>query len=131
MPGKFHNKPLYQRLSSLLIQRKNCEESGNTEWFNRSTEEILDRVKNLMPHGGGIDNGTKIDLEKSHGELLVFHTSFHHMDEHGFYDGWTEHTVTVKASLFDGISIKVTGRDRNQIKEYLYDRFQMALTCTV
>jgi hypothetical protein len=45
------------------------------------------------------------------------------MDEHGCYDGWTHHKVIVKASLWAGIDIRVTGRDRNQIKEYIAEQF--------
>ena len=45
------------------------------------------------------------------------------MDEHGSYDEWTDHTVIVTASLIHGLNIKITGRNRNDIKEYLRDVF--------
>ena len=44
------------------------------------------------------------------------------------YDGWTNHTLTVRASLQFGIDLTISGRNRNQIKEYLYETFQCALT---
>lgn len=53
----------------------------------------------MMPSGSGFDAGTRLDEDKTNDSRLVFTTAFHHMDEHGTYAGWTEHTVTVRASL--------------------------------
>lgn len=93
-----------------------------SDYFERA--EML--VSEHMPSGSGFDNGTKIVIEKSNLSRLVFTTSFHHMNEHGFYTGWTDHTVTLKANL-DGHVIKVSGRDRNGIKEYIESTFWDAL----
>jgi hypothetical protein len=60
-------------------------------------------------------------------EKLVFNTAFHHMDEAGGYDGWTEHQVIVTPSLEMGYSIRVTGRDKEEIKEYIAEMFSAAL----
>jgi hypothetical protein len=73
------------------------------------------------PSGSGFDNGTQIDRDRS--DVLIFSTSFHHMDEAGGYDGWTEHTVRVKPSLAWGFDLTVSGRDRNGIKDYIADVF--------
>jgi len=48
------------------------------------------------------------------------------MNENGYYDGWTSHTVTVTPG-WNGPELRITGRDRNQIKDYLYDTFHYAL----
>lgn len=50
------------------------------------------------------------------------------MNENGMYDGWTEHKAIIKPSLVFGLDLKITGRDRNGIKEYLHDTFMQALT---
>jgi hypothetical protein len=50
------------------------------------------------------------------------------MDDVGYYDGWTEHTLTVRPSLAFGIDLKFSGRNRNQIKDYLHEVFHEALT---
>lgn len=78
------------------------------------------------PHGSGFDNGTMLDFDKSGGAKLVFTTAFHHMTEHGYYSGWTEHTVTVTPA-FDGFDLKISGRDRNDIKDYIADVFNTFL----
>jgi hypothetical protein len=49
------------------------------------------------------------------------------MNDAGYYDGWTDHIVIVSPS-FDGIDIKISGRNRNDIKDYLHDVFHAALT---
>lgn len=118
----------YQELATAIIARSNCEKSGNTEWLQRHTDHIYSIVKDHAPSGAGIDNGTKIDLEKSNGDKLVFATSFHHMNDNGMYDGWTEHWVTVRPSLAFGIEISISGRNRNGIKEYIHDVFHTFLS---
>jgi hypothetical protein len=45
----------------------------------------------------------------------------------GFYSGWTDHTVIVRPS-FRGINVRISGRDRNGIKEYLAETYDYALT---
>jgi hypothetical protein len=97
----------------------------NPEWFDRWTERINDLV-DLLPSGSGIDTGTEIDLDRSTGEKIVLYLSFHHMND-GFYSGWTDHTVIVRPS-FRGINVRISGRDRNGIKEYLAETYDYALT---
>jgi len=83
-------------------------------------EEKIENIMKGAPSGSGIDSGTQFLPEKSSREKLVFAVSFHHMNEVGFYDGWTEHLVIVTHDLF-GLNIRITGRNRNNIKEYLSD----------
>ena len=49
------------------------------------------------------------------------------MDAGGGYDGWTEHSVIVTPDLATGFDLKVTGRDKRDIKEYLGELFYAAL----
>jgi hypothetical protein len=114
-------------MASLVMARKACIDTDKAEWRERHEERLLKLVRDHLPSGGGFDAGTKIDLDKSNGDKLVFTTSFHHMDENGMYDGWTEHTVTVLPSLAFCFHLSVSGRDRNFIKEYIGQSFQSAL----
>ncbi len=120
-------RPLYQVLASLVQARINCIESNNTEWRDNHEERIEALVKEHMPRGSGFDAGTTLDLDKSTGEKLVFKTSYHHMNDYGVYDGWTEHVVTVKPSLMYGVNLMISGRNRRDIKDYMYDVFYDAL----
>lgn len=119
--------PLYRRIASRIDARRRCLDTGNGEWIKRHSEALRALEKHL-PSGSGIDSGTTIDLDESHGEKIVLHTSFHHMNDQGMYDGWTEHTVTITPSLMFGIIVKIGGRDRNDIKDYLAEVFQDCLT---
>ena len=58
----------------------------------------------------------------------MFFTAFHHMNENGFYDDWTNHRVTVTASLDNQINVKVSGKNRNDIKDYIKEIFYDVLT---
>jgi hypothetical protein len=117
----------YARLAQLLQARQNCIKSGNSEWQEKHEERIMSIFKNTFPHGSGIDSSYLIDFERSNGEKIVFSFSFHHMNDVGYYDGWTTHTVTVTPSLSFGFNLKISGRNKNDIKEYLYDQMHGAL----
>lgn len=120
--------PLYQELATRIIQRRNCINCNNQEWLKK-TEEAIESLVSYLPHGSGIDGGTNLDLEASDGRhRIVLHTSFHHMGEGGMYDGWTDHTITVRPDLSFGLDLTISGRDRNEIKDYLHEVFYTALT---
>jgi hypothetical protein len=120
--------PLYKFLASKIQARANCAANLKThrEWYERHNEDIEAAVKRYMPSGSGFDSGTTLDAEST-AEKLVFNTSFHHMDQNGFYTTWTEHRVTVRPSLIFGFTIKISGPNRNAIKELIAQSFEMAL----
>lgn len=122
-----HRKPLYQAIASLVSARLNCIKSGNVEWKSRH-HDAIEQLVEFLPSGSGIDNGTKIDLDASTPEKLVFTFGFHHMNDAGMYDGWTEHILTVRPSLQFDIATTISGRNRNDIKDYLYETYGYALT---
>jgi len=107
------NKLTYQRLAELI------DWNPTPSFVNQRLEDI-NRVMDTAPSGSGIDDGTKLD-DTSTANKLVFNTGFHHMNENGYYDGWTDHQVIVTPSLAYGFDMRITGRDRNDIKDYLYE----------
>lgn len=108
-------------ISSLLEAIENCKTSGNGEWQERHRIRLVELVDRYLPSGSGIDSGTKLDRDKTTAQKLVFAMNFHHMNDGGYYDGWTEHELTV-IPTFCGIEVsRVTGSNRNEIKNYLAD----------
>jgi len=112
-------------IGAALQARINCEASGNKDWLDKHTERIERIVADHFPTGSGFDSGTTFNFEASQPDKLVFNTSFHHMQE-GMYDGWTDHAVTIWPSFALGIEIKISGKDRNGIKDYIADAFHTA-----
>lgn len=117
---------VYQRIAHLLIAIQNCEKSGNLEWKDKHSASLL-ALLSEAPSSSGIDNGSRL-LDGSNPDRLRFAADFHHMNEGGMYDGWTEHTVTVRPSLAFDLHITVSGRNRNDIKDYLTTLFLDWLT---
>jgi len=113
---------IYRALAVSIEARKNCIEKNNTEWQEKH-EDNIDNTIDTAPSGSGFDNGTEIILEKCSRKQLVFSTAFHHMNENGYYTNWTEHTITIKPDLLFGFTIHVSGKNQNQIKEYIEDTF--------
>jgi hypothetical protein len=117
---------VYQQLAQLIDARLHCGSTNNVEWADKHRESIERIIKDYLPHGSGIDSSCHIDFEKSHGDKIVINTAFHHMDDNGYYAGWTEHRVTVVPSLAFGFRLSISGRNRNDIKSYLGDTFYYA-----
>jgi hypothetical protein len=113
----------YQILARVIGARDRCQEDN--PWKKRWAD-FLKELMEAFPSGSGFDRGTRLD-DSSRPEKLVFTTAFHHMNEGGMYDGWTEHTVTVRPSLEFGYRLSISGRNRNLIKEVIAEQFSMAL----
>ena len=89
--------------------------------------DVIKRIeRECLPYGSGFDSGSIVSGDSNYRRIII-DTSFHHMNEHGYYDGWTNHRVIVTPE-FSGFSIRVTGRDRNGIKDYIADVFNDALS---
>lgn len=91
--------------------------------YKGMVEDKINELEKRLPYGSGFDAGSSVDLRKSTGQRIIIDTSFHHMDENGYYDGWTYHQVIITPCLMYGYQLRVTGRNRNSIKEYIFDQF--------
>lgn len=110
---------LYKRLAETLAWEP-------TEPFAAVKRERLKKLQDLLPSGSGFDSGTQIN-DATRPDRLVLDTAFHHLSEHGYYTGWTEHSVIVTPSLVSGFDLRITGRNRNNIKDYIAEEFDYAL----
>lgn len=108
-------------LASKVQAYHNCIASNNQEWKDKH-EDAINSICEALPHGSGLDGKMQIELPESTSKKLVFFFEYHHMDENGFYSGWTEHNLIITPE-FGNYSMRITGRDRNQTKDYLYDLF--------
>lgn len=97
-------------------------ESVNDD-FRDQAEGKLAKLQAMLPQGSGFDIGSKVLRLSSTPQRIVIQADFHHMDEHGYYDGWSEHQVIITPCLQWGFKLRVTGRDRRGIKEYISDQF--------
>lgn len=120
---------LYQKIASKLAAIEYLKSSTTHPypeiWIANHTDAIERLVNDNLPSGSGFDSGTKLDFALSKPERLVFTTAFHHMND-GTYTKWTSHTVIVTPSLASGFNLRVTGRDHNNIKDYITDCFNEA-----
>ena len=119
-------RPNYVRLASSIDALRRCSADKNKKGIDIH-EDNLKAVMDTAPSGSGLDSGIRLGIEQSRGERVVLYTSFHHMDEYGGYNGWTEHSIKITPSLRFGFMLKITGINKNRIKDYLYDVFEQWL----
>lgn len=116
---------MYQALAHVAMALNNPSLTKTA--LNYQTQR-LDQLVKLLPSGSGFDAGTEFLTVASGSKKLIFKTAYHHMDEHGGYCGWTEHEVIVTPCLdHTGIDMRVTKKDKNNIKEYILEVFFSAL----
>lgn len=118
---------LYQAIASVLDAKRTWDARGNVEWSARWQACLDHIVRNALPSGAGVDNGTQIDVDSPRGKI-VLRAAFHHMDYHGMYTQWTVHKITVTPCLVHGFEIgHISGRNVNYIKDYLAGLYGEAL----
>ncbi len=105
-------------------------DSENADNVYAAEERIRKLVKWYLPNGNGFNAGCKL-LDESTPEKLVFNADFNHIGSNGVYVGWSEHKVIVKPCFALGFTIKVTGRDRNEVKSYIAETFTHLLDVNV
>ena len=123
---------VYQELAVAFDALQNCKESGNEEWEVKHSVRIERLIDDHFPHGSGFDSGCTFDFERSRRNRLIVNTSYHHMDESGFYTGWTEHDVIITPDLAGEYNLRITGRNTaDDIKGYIAECFSITLHETV
>lgn len=118
---------LYQKIASTIISIKNCEKSGNQQWIEKQKDTLYDIERQKLPRGSGIDSGCKINLEKSNEQKIVIDVPYHCMDENGYYAGWRDYQIIIRAHLAFGATVDVKGRDYDGLKDYLADLFNYVI----
>ena len=108
------------KLYQAIVQNHRLE---NDPMFrdDANVQDRVDRILACLPRGSGIDAGTTIVSVTD--KQIVLTAGYHHMNEGGYYDGWTEHTIRVRPSLMLGMIVTVGGPNRNQIKDYLQELY--------
>lgn len=125
---------LYKQIMTTLRAYRACRDGfGHKDW----TAKHLDRLRELMtllPSGSGFDTGTQIEQDDNNDDRIVLKTSYHHMNEHGFYRGWSEHTIIVKPDLVHDFELRIVthttkglGVDQSW-RDYAAEVFTSALT---
>ena len=109
---------LYKELAVRIEAYHKC----NDEWLDHNIKIIDDLIQNLMPNESEIETKVLLDYDVSTRNKLVFHFSYHHMN-----DKWTHHILTVKPDFIFDISLSINGSNRNYIKDDLYEVFEYAL----
>ena len=120
---------LYQKLAQTLDAQLRCTENKNSEWIDKHQQTLDELIAEHMPHGSGIDSGVVL-TDKSSGEYLSFTSSYHCMDENGYYDGWVDFRVIVTPSLLFDFNMKIVGKFgkyKESLPDYLFDLFHYAL----
>ena len=122
MTEKTNIAPRYLHIASALAAKANCERHDNGTWLE-IWDEVIRQISDSAPKGSGFDCGSEILILKSDQSTLRFYTQYHHMDDNGFYCGWSSHHINVKPAFIGGFDMVVHGQDRNQIKDYIAEVF--------
>jgi hypothetical protein len=109
---------LYQVLAQYIgtYQRHQAKDDheGQARWARLA--HALFKQYNLF---GSFD--AKLLLEDCTENKIVFEIDFHHMNDNGYWDGWTSHIVRVWPDLSCGFRLTISGVNKHDIKDYLHE----------
>lgn len=128
-------EPLYRVIARTLQARANCIAEGKAYIAARLMHEdnLRDIERNLLPSGSGIDNGCKLEMPDEYDGTFTMTFGYHHMDENGFYCGWTQHAIAVRPSLVSDFDLDMESDledfdDRDDLEDYLAQVFDYTLS---
>lgn len=130
------NEKIYKKLAKMAYSRLRCIDSinkSNTDsnienwknWIDKYDDNIDYIMRDVFPHGSGIDNGCHFNFDKSVNNKLVIDSGYHCMDPNGYYDGWIDFTVTLTPDLELDYKLNIRGNfgKYGHVKDYLYQIF--------
>jgi len=95
---------------------------------NKAARDLENWGRDYLPYGSGFDAGCYVWIEKSTRNKIILLCDFHHMNDVGYYIGWTRHKVIVTPDLAFGFNLRVTGENKRGIKDYIGDVVYDALS---
>lgn len=117
---------VYERIASLIVAIQNCEKpgfNGHPDYPQKHIDALQCIARECLPSGSGFDRGCSVDIDASSAVCIAVNTAFHHMDDNGYYCGWTDHVVRIRAHLAFGFTVSISGRNFRGIKDYMSDVF--------
>lgn len=106
---------LYQKIARVASQ-KNTPKKGKE----------LALLQELLPIGNGIEKECVI-LLKSTEKRIVIDTAYWHPNDSYETSRWTDHQIVITPSFEGEINIRITGKNENNVKDYLHHIFHEAL----
>jgi hypothetical protein len=124
---------VYEVLARIVEARLRSIDLNQHEWVAKHEQELRKIVHKYLPSGGGYDTGCEIDLDRSRENLLVIKTSFHFMNDVGYYTHWQNYILECTPSLIHGFVMKVKFANHKPVNESdlefigdnLYDALKM------
>ena len=122
------------KLFSLMAREIDRAKRGldtGAPFADMAQDELQRLAREYLPSGSGFDSGCYIELDESRRDKIVIRCDFHHLNENGFYSGWTTHRAIVTPCLLFGFALRITGKDKDGIKEYIADSMHCALSAKI
>lgn len=92
----------------------------------RSINNIDDKehfIKSIVPSGSGFDTIYNVYEQKKNFKIT---SSYHAMNENGYYDGWIDFTIylwkDIKSNKNKDITVEINGKDSNYITDKYFLR---------
>ena len=89
-----------------------------------SYQPVNKRLFKNFPIGSGICNTEVISVTD---KKIVIGFSYQHYNDNGYHEGYTNHECRITAK-FDDFNIYISGRNKNDIKDYLHELFFYNIT---
>lgn len=106
-----YTRPLYEAIAQYVDSAKQ----------ELKYEYALEALMKHMPSGSGIDSGTKLLIAESNQEKLVFSVEYHHMNQNGFYCGWSSRLLTITPTLLSEFKLDFSDEDYSGVDCQNYD----------
>jgi hypothetical protein len=123
------NRKIYEHIANIAYQ---INKSSSEYWKDIWEQDLEHLERNYLPSGSGFDAGCSINLVETKVNRLVIDFDYHHMDQNGYYNGWSHNQLILTASLVWDFDIRIVNRKgghriQSYDRDYFIDVFNYAL----
>jgi hypothetical protein len=110
------NRKVYAHIANLF---HSATTATNPYWAKAWKHILIEVIQEHLPSGSGFDNGCSLNFEESKTNKLVINCDYHHMDENGYYDGWSYNKIVITPDLRWEFNMKLVNmKGGKKLKDY-------------
>lgn len=110
------------KLTDYFIYWKDANQCLDKKWVVPSKARLSELLEPL-PRSNGLDAGVVFDWNRSKPNKFIFSFNYYYRDKRGDRSGWTRHQLIITAGYFNKFYMRITGRNKNKMKESLLTLF--------
>ena len=98
---------VFEKIGELMIGLKRIT---NPSYYDSVVKNVEGLISKHFPHGSGFDSKPEFSFDLSAYNKWIIFQSYHHMNDNGYYCGWSHFKIIVTPCFVGGFEIKIIAK---------------------